>query len=302
MKVLITGCCGMLGKDLIQKLREKYQLAGFDVVASPAIELEYVQIDITDRSAVLKSVQSLKPDVVLHVAAYTDVDGCELNPARARSINFEGTRNLADASLAANAHLFFISTDYVFDGRKGSQYLESDAGNPLSVYGKTKWEAEEYIRRSLKNYTIVRTSWLYGANGKNFVDTILKLTETKSSLNIVSDQIGRPTYTVDLAGGLKQLIEFCEKNESAKICGTIHVANEGETSWFDFAKEIVRIAQRSVEIKPITTKELNRPALRPGYSVLSTNRFRQLAGEGLRDWKIALVDYMKYKHGMGQSR
>ncbi len=293
MNVLITGCEGMLGKDMISALRGSYTLAGLDMQKRSSCEFEYFQCDITCQEAVLKSFRLARPDIVLHAAAYTDVDGCEQNPERAYAVNFEGAKNVAAACLAVNAYMIFISTDYVFDGKKGSAYLESVTGNPLSVYGKSKWEAEQYIRQTLARYTIVRTSWLYGTHGKNFVDTILKASKTKSSLQVVADQTGRPTYTVDLAEGLRKLIELFGEKDEKQISGTIHITNEGEASWFDFAKEIVTMAGRQIGVQPITSKELNRPAKRPEYSVLSTERFRELAGTGLRDWKCALADYLR---------
>lgn len=242
-------------------------------------------MDITKKKAVDTFFAKNKPKLVIHTAAYTDVDGAEKNKTLALKINRDGTRNVASAAKKLDIPLVYISTDYVFGGGKRKPYAENDKPHPLSVYGISKYAGEKEVRRIYKKHYIVRSAWLYGANGKNFVMTILRLADELPELKIVNDQKGSPTYTFDLAEGIKKLIK-------TQKFGTYHLANSGSCTWLEFAKEILKIKKIKKKIIPITSKELNRPAKRPAYSVLLSSQARSL-GIKLRDWREALKDYLK---------
>jgi len=218
-------------------------------------------------------------------AAYTDVDGCESNPERAFAVNRDGAVNVAQAAKQANARLLFLSSDYVFDGKKTSPYETDDPRNPKSVYGQTKAEAEVRLLELLPECCIARTSWLFGAGGKCFPDTILKLAATRPALDVVYDQRGCPTYTVDLA---RAVADLCRDNAK----GIVHVTNAGECSWFEFAREIVNAAGLPTEVKPVSTQQMARPAPRPAYSVLSPVSAQRWAVE-MPGWQDALHRYLK---------
>ncbi len=290
LKILITGISGMLGVDLYQTLREKYEVVGFDLQEFPSISFLPPPVqrgDITRIGEVKRAFHELTPDLVVHTAAYTDVDGCEKNPDKAYKVNALGTQNVCLASQELNVPLIYISTDFVFDGKKDSPYLESDQPHPISIYGMSKLVGEEYVRTLLHRYFIVRTSWLYGHYGKNFVETILKLAEEKEELTVVDDQVGSPTYTKDLSRKIKELL-------STKSYGVYHITNSGSCSWYEFAREILELSGiKGVEVRPITSEELDRPAPRPRFSVLEDSRPREVLGNSMRDWKEALRDYIR---------
>jgi dTDP-4-dehydrorhamnose reductase len=275
---LVLGSQGMLGKDLISLLErrsERFKALG------------RMELDIRDEEAVTKTLAEIRPAIVINAAAATNVDGCEREIDWAYGVNAKGAHNVAKAAALTKAHLIHISTDYVFDGRKGTPYLEEDEINPLGVYGKSKAEGERLIREALPdNHCIVRTQWLYGLNGKNFVETILNLTKTQNELNIVNDQFGSPTFTPDLAGAL---ITIAEKG----VKGTIHATNSGVASWFQFALKILDLSGLTdIRVNPISTKALDRPAPRPLNSVLDNGKYIGLAGSPLRDWQEALAEYL----------
>lgn len=274
MKILITGAEGQLGRDLIKVLSGEHQLFPFDL-----------DLDITDYSKVISTIPSIKPDLVIHAAAMTDVDGCELNPDQAFKVNALGTQNVALACSESNAKIVYLSTDFVFDGRKREPYTEFDTPNPLSIYGKSKLAGENYVTSLLPNHYITRTAWLYGKEGKNFVKSILRLAEEKGELRVVNDQVGSPTYSYDLAAMIAKIIE-------TDFFGIYHVTNAGSVSWYEFAQKILEIAGKGgVKIIPITSDELNRPAPRPTYSVLR-NYVLELRGIGkMRHFEEALKDY-----------
>jgi len=268
-KILITGAKGMLGQDLCPILQDE----GFDVT-----ETDVDTLDITDAGMVKEVLLANKPSIVIHCAAYTNVDKAEEDLETATKINVNGTENLARVCGENDITLVYISTDYVFDGTKGEKYLPTDAPNPINNYGLTKYRGEEAVRKYCKKYYITRTSWLYGIHGKNFVETMISLAD-KPELKVVDDQIGCPTWTVELANGIVELIE-----DDAKY-GTYHICGSGVTSWYGFAKEIFEQSGLSVNLKPCKTDEFPRPASRPGYSAMDNS--------GLcRDWKIALKNYM----------
>ncbi len=296
MKVLITGSNGMLGKALVETFKED-KLYGIGKGSVPKNRapgfFEYECCDITDRDQVTRLVSRIRPDVVVHAAAFTQVDDCERERDKAMVVNFTGTTHVADAARENGSFLIFISTDYVFDGEKKTPYREEDAARPLSVYGESKLEAENYLRRP--GNLIVRTSWVYGPGGKNFVETILRLSDERKTLEVVDDQIGRPTYTYDLADAIFDLCDRAMDRKGRKkndLPPVLHVANRGAASWFDFAKEIILIAGKDVVVKPIRSLQLTRPAERPKNSVLDTSRFDSLLKKPLRDWKEALRDYL----------
>lgn len=275
MKVMIIGSEGMLGHDLVDILSAEHE------VSTTTIDT----LDITDIHKTIETVKNINPDVVIHAAAFTDVDGSETKADLAYQVNVIGTRNVAVACQKADSALVYICTDYVFDGTKGSSYQEYDQTNPLSVYGKTKLLGEVYIRDLLNKFYIVRTSWLYGYHGPNFVTTMLKLAETHDSLSVVGDQIGSPTYTVDLAKAIAELIE-------KPAYGIYHITNSEHCSWFEYAQLIFKIAGKEMDLTPVTTEEFGSPAPRPKYSVLENYNWKMEGFSKIRSYKEALQEYM----------
>jgi len=278
-RILVLGAKGMLGRDLVPLLQSSLKV---DVV-----DWDIEEINIEDETSTVPAIENLKPGVIINAAAYTDVDGCESHREKAFAVNAEGMRHVTLGAQRCGARVVYLSTDYVFDGGKGAPYVEEDLARPLNVYGQSKWKGEEYVRQLSKDFLIVRTQWLYGRHGKNFVDTILRLAREKKVLTIVDDQVGSPTYTVDLAKALAELVR-----QEAR--GVFNVVNKGSCSWFEFAKEIVRQSGLAgVEVLPISSKELNRPAVRPAYSVLSTEKLARETGITLRPWQEAVVAYLE---------
>ncbi len=238
-KYLVTGVNGQLGYDIVKELNERGE---YDVLA-----VDKEEMDITDREQVMRIVKAYQPDVIFHCAAWTAVDKAEELKDACQNVNVEGTKNLADASIEVGAKIVYMSTDYVFDGEKEGLYNEEDTPNPKSVYGQTKLDGEEEVRRN-PNHFITRISWVFGENGNNFIKTMLKLADKYPELTVVDDQIGSPTYTVDLA---KLLVEMAETEKY----GTYHVNNEGYCSWAEFARYIMESNDKNTVIKPVTTEE-----------------------------------------------
>ncbi|HXQ43944.1 MAG TPA: dTDP-4-dehydrorhamnose reductase [Acidimicrobiales bacterium] len=303
MKVLVTGAAGQLGRDLVDALSGRVPAGGLpgavstgrlgerppvEVVAADVAGLDAVptghraQLDITDRSAVGAVMETFRPDVVIHGAAWTAVDACEADPDRAFAVNALGTRNVAEGARRQGAHLVYISTDYVFDGTSARPYLEWDTPHPLSVYGRSKWGGEQEVGPGA---TIVRISWVSGAHGTNMVRTVLRLAADPGTLRFVDDQRGSPTFTADLAGALTVLA-------TERLPGIFHVTNQGVTSWYEFAREVLAAAgDDPSRVEPITTADLDPPraAPRPANSVLD-NAVLRLAGLPLLpDWRDALA-------------
>ncbi len=273
--ILVVGAKGMLGQDLMALLGAEARGVDID------------DIDITSLESVQKVLVTLKPRVVINAAAYTDVDGCEGNQELAMEVNGEGVAHLAMISKEIGAKLVQVSTDYVFDGGKGSPYLEDDLPSPLSVYGESKLAGEMNAAFN-PDHLIVRTQWLYGLHGKNFVETMLRLAGEKKELAVVDDQIGSPTWTVDLALAIKALI--------GKGCrGTYHAANGGFCSWNEFARTIFAEAGMAVTVNPMATKDLGRPAPRPLYSTLDCGKLNRDAGFQPQPWQEALKHYLKLR-------
>ena len=276
MRILITGSNGMLGHDLIEVLKNKNEL----------ILTTSKTLDITDKDNTIDFILKNKPDVVINSAAYTDVDGCETNQDLAYAVNGEGVKNLALGCKEVGCPLVHVSTDYVFDGTARDPIEEDGEIGPISIYGKSKLKGEEAILEILDKYFIVRTAWLYGINGKNFPKTMLELSKNHSEITVVYDEVGTPTYTPDLAYGISQLIE-------TNLYGIYHLTNSGSCSWCEFAKYIFEIADKDVNVIPVTASEFSRPAPRPHYSVLKNKKWVENGFEPLRDYKDAICEYIE---------
>ena len=271
MKILLTGASGMLGQDLSPVLED---------VGAFVIETSSDNMDITDVAQVKNVLNCTHPDMVIHCAAYTNVDKAEEEPEKAELINVKGTENIAKVSAELDIPVVYISTDYVFYGSKNTPYTPDDIPNPLNIYGKTKLAGEEMIKKYCKKYYIVRTSWLYGHYGKNFVETMISMAD-KPELKVVDDQIGCPTWTVELANGILKLL--------SKPYGTYHVCGGGQTSWYGFAKEIFKNMNLDVNLIPCSSAEFPRRAKRPAYSVMDNQKL-------CRNWEAALRDYIELRN------
>lgn len=287
MRILITGARGMLGSDLSRIIgsNERHQVVETDVIELP----ESFRLDITQEEKIKDFIAGAEPEVVINTAGYTDVDGCETNIELAFSVNAEGVKNLALACQKSRAFLVHLSTDYVFDGNKGTPYCEDDSPNPLGIYGRSKLQGEIYLRQILDRYLLIRTQWLYGKKGKNFVETILNLARTRDELKVVDDQWGSPTFTRDLSRAIKELIE-----KGAN--GIYHIVNEGYCNWFEFAQKILELNGNQVTLTPLSSTELSassgRPAPRPAFSVLSIEKLRKDMGIALPSWQESLKEYL----------
>lgn len=276
MKILVLGHKGMLGTDLMARLGG-HILTGKDVD----------DFDITSAADCRDVIDECGPDIVINAAAFTDVDGCETREETAFAVNAEGVKNVALACRDGNIRIIHFSTDYVFDGTGGRPYREDDPCNPINAYGRSKLQGELYLKELSCNYTLVRTSWLYGRHGKNFIKAILQRAKNSQKLEVVTDQVGSPTYTPDLAGAVQVLAE-------GGHTGTFHVTNRGTCSWYEFARRALDLSGfENVEIKPITSDLLERKAMRPKNSMLSGEKFAGATGRMLRFWQIALRDYLE---------
>ena len=276
MRILVTGASGMLGHALIPVLEKDHQVFG----------LTRTDCDLCDEKTVRKIFLRQKPDTVVHLAAFTNVDGCELDPEKAKAWNEFATLNVAKAAMDIDAALLYTSTDYVFDGQANRPYSEDARTNPLSVYGKTKLMGEKYVQGMLERSFIVRTSWLYGTGGRNFVSTIMGLAREKSELRVVNDQRGSPTYTRHLAESLAELVMTREY-------GIYHVTASGDCTWFEFARKILDLfGLQEIQVVPISTPECNRPAPRPAYSVLANQRLISMEVGLLPHWEQGLESYL----------
>jgi len=274
MRVTIFGATGLLGKALVREWRE-------DEVTA----LGSHHVDIRSEEQVLRMVTQHRPEWIILAAAYTDVDGCETHRDLAFDVNCQGAANVAQAAARHGSRLIFLSTDYVFDGNQRMPYEIDDAISPQSVYGKSKAAAEQEIRKILPQACILRTSWVFGVDGKCFPDTILKLAGSRDHLEVVNDQRGCPTYTVDLA---RAIIQLCRKEAS----GIVHATNEGDCTWFDFASAIVKAAGLKTRVLPTSSERLVRPAPRPKYSVLSRASLAPY-GISMPSWQNALARYLE---------
>ena len=270
----------MLGADLQEALSQKHQLVLTDITG------DVIPLDITDEKQVTATIAKHRPDLVIHAAAYTDVDGCELDPEKAFLVNAEGTHNVALACELSDAALVYISTDFVFDGEKGEPYTEQDVPNPINHYGATKLAGENYVKEFCPRHFIIRTAWLYGIHGESFPRTIINAAKAGKPLSVITDQVGSPTFTADLASAIYEVIK-------GPNYGTYHITNRGLCSWYEFAKKTLSFAgMNDVEIKPITSEEWPSPTKRPKYSVLSHHALEILGQDNMRTWEEALHDFV----------
>jgi dTDP-4-dehydrorhamnose reductase len=275
MRIVVTGGEGGLGSELPHVFSD-------DEVTL----LSRSECDVTDSSRTEAALARANPDVIVHAAAYTAVDRAESEPEAARRVNVEGTKNVARAAKRIGTVLVYPSTDYVFDGRKNAPYLETDTAKPLSVYGRTKLEGEQAAQAEHDDTYVVRTSWLYSRAGKSFVTTILKLLQESMELKVVADEVSSPTSAHGFVSGISRLLEVRPPP------GVYHLACGGETNWYDYAKEIVRLAGSSVQIKPTTSTDWGAPAVRPRYSKLNCDKLEKL-DIALPDWKDDLAGFFK---------
>ena len=275
MRIFLTGANGQLGRELQKRLQ------GTEFLATDMQEL-----DITNEAAVSAMIGQYRPDAVIHGAAWTQVDAAEEKVDLAYKVNVIGTQNIAMACRECGAKMVYISTDYVFDGKLGRAYVETDATHPLSVYGKSKYAGEVLARQAHDRLFVLRTAWLYG-DGPNFVRTMLKLGQEREELQVVDDQYGCPTSTVDLAEAVLRLLD-------TNRYGTYHAVNSGVTTWCGFARKIFELAGNTkVKVTPVTTEQFVRPAPRPAYSPLDTRLLRLALGWSPRPWEEALAEYLR---------
>ena len=277
MRVFVTGVNGQLGHDVVKRLTE----AGIEAKGSDIQDL-----DLTDRGAVLKTIHAYQPDAVIHCAAYTAVDLAEDEQEKCTLINVEGTRNVALACQQINAKLIYISTDYVFDGQGETPFEEDHPKAPINMYGLSKSQGEDVCRELVEKLFIVRISWVFGINGKNFVKTMLRLGEQRDKLTVVCDQIGSPTYTWDLAGLLRQMVQ------SDKY-GVYHATNEGYCSWQEFAAMIMQMAKLNCQVLPILSKDYPSKAARPYNSRMAKGNLDKAGFPRLPSWQDALKRYLE---------
>lgn len=270
----------MLGSDVCSVLAEDHEVHGYDLG----------DFDIADEGETMLAVERLSPALIVHTAAFTDVDACETEREKAYRTNVLGTGNLAEASRKVGSLLVYVSTDYVFDGSKREPYGESDEPNPVNYYGLTKLQGEERVRQRAPKHLILRTSWLFGPKGRNFVDNILKKASEGRKLRVVDDQTGCPTYTVDLARGVSALVK-------ADLEGVVHLTNSGAATWFDLAGYALGLAGLDVEIEPVCSEAYPTEARRPAYSVLKSDVLEAADLEPLPDWQEGVRDHLR-RRGM----
>ena len=276
MKIFVTGVKGQLGHDVVMELEKR---------GHTAIGVDIEEMDITDKASVKKVIEEAKPDGVIHCAAYTAVDGAEDNEALCRKVNAEGTKHIARVCRDLDCKMMYISTDYVFNGQGERPWEPEDEREPLNVYGQTKYEGELAVE-SLEKFFIVRIAWVFGKNGKNFIKTMLNLGKSRDHLTVVSDQIGSPTYTYDLARLLADMIETDKY-------GIYHATNEGLCSWYEFACEIFKQAGMNVTVTPVSRDQYQSKAKRPMNSRMSKDKLEEMGFERLPSWQDALERYLK---------
>jgi len=284
-RILITGAKGQLGKALTLLLKDKKPYELLLTGHTPSEDGSVAKLDIADETAVNNTIKRVKPDIIINCATMTAVDLCESEQENAYRVNSQGAKYLAQAAAQIDAKLIQVSTDYVFDGKKKEPYIESDATNPLNVYGTTKLQGELFVLEHCKKSMIVRTAWLYG-EGKNFVKTMLRLADSGNKIRVVADQFGTPTSTIELAKTIIYLME-------TEAYGIYHATCEGSCSWYEFAEMIFQVAGKDVKVEAITTAEYKTPAQRPLYSVLDNKALRERHGYYMKDWKVAFTDYMQ---------
>ena len=277
MKVLVTGVNGQLGYDVVKELKKR---------GHQAIGVDRERMDLTSTEQIKECIENVNPEAIIHCAAYTAVDAAEENEELCRRVNAIATKEIAEYARLLDIPMIYISTDYVFDGTKDGEYTEEDIPNPINVYGKTKYEGEVYIKEILEKYYIVRISWVFGENGNNFIDTMLRLSKDRDKLNVINDQVGSPTYTKDLAPLLADMIETDKY-------GIYHATNDGYCTWYEFAKEIFNISNVDIDLKSIPTVKYPTKAKRPINSKLSKNNIEVNSFKPLRNWKDAVREYIR---------
>ncbi|BDH79821.1 MAG TPA: dTDP-4-dehydrorhamnose reductase [Methanothermobacter sp.] len=273
MRIFITGATGMLGNDLVKVLSDDHKIIT-------------KRVEITSLEDIVDFICNSKPDAIIHTAAFTDVDAAESAKDKAYKVNVIGTRNVTLAASKVKAPIIYISTDYIFDGEKSEGYYEFDKPNPINFYGLTKYLGEVCVRNLTNKFYIVRTSWLFGEHGRNFVKTILELAEENEKIQVVDDQIGSPTYTLDLAEAIRELIK-------KPAYGIYHITNSGHCSWYEFAKEVFKEAEINIKLEAVSSNEFKRPARRPKCSILKNYNWKMEGFPTLRDYRVALKEYLR---------
>jgi len=283
MKILVTGAAGQLGRELVLML---------EAVGEEVVGIDRQELDLSRPETVAEGIAAHGADWVIHCAAYTQVDKAEEERELAFRINRDAAGAVAQGVRDCGGRLLHVSTDFVFDGEQSSPYKEEDAANPLSVYGWSKWEGEQAVREALPEAIILRTAWVYGVHGHNFVKTMLRLASEREELRVVDDQIGTPSWTADIAAAIRALIE-------AGVTGTYHFTNEGVASWYDFAERILSLGRelgfpvKARRVRPIPTSDFPTPAKRPPYSVLSKQKIREVLGYEIPYWQHSLERMLK---------
>ena len=277
MKVLLTGARGQLGYDVLKELDKRNH---------KPIGVDKEEMDLIYTDKIKECIKKFNPEAIIHCGAYTNVDKAEDEEDLCRLINATSTKEIAKCAKELDVLMIYISTDYVFDGTKDGEYTEDDLPNPINVYGKTKYEGELYVQELLEKYYIVRISWVFGENGNNFVDTMLRLSKDRKPLNVINDQVGSPTYTKDLA---PLLVDMIETNKY----GIYHATNEGYCTWYDFSKDIFKIADVDIQVNPVNTSEYTTKARRPLNSKMSKEKLKNMGFTTLRNYKSALYEYIR---------
>jgi len=275
MKILITGSKGQLGIELIDIAPQEHKIFGYDL-----------DMDITDRFAIESKFSKVKPDLVIHCAAFTDVDKCEDRRKKVFLVNSTGTENLAKVARKYDCEFVYISTDYVFNGKKDMPYVEEDIPDPVSIYGKSKLAGEEAVTNILEKFYILRTTGIYSRYGKNFVETIIRASENCREIEVVDDQVCTPTYSLDVAECIYKLIE-------TGMYGIYHATNDGQCSWYQFTKEIFKILGKRVTVIPVKSGRSGRSVSRPSYSVLANLKLEKNKIYFMRHWKEALKGFLE---------
>lgn len=281
MVVLVTGSSGQLGQSL-QHIAPNYKAIQFVFCTSS-------DLNITDIEQCHAIFEQYQPDYCINAAAYTAVDKAESEPEKAYAINVIGAKNIAEVCKAYNTVLFHISTDFVFDGRKKSPYNEEDLPNPTGVYGQTKLDGEIEVQQAWEKHFIIRTSWVYSQFGNNFMKTMLRLASERDTISVVNDQIGTPTHAVDLANALVQLMAVDNQQPTTPNFGIYNFSNEGQCSWYDFAKKIFEVNNIQIDLKAIPTSSFPTPAQRPAFSVLDKSKIKNTFGLSIKNWEACLV-------------
>ena len=276
MKVLVTGVNGQLGYDVLKELDKR---------GHQPIGVDREEMDSTSNNQIKECIENVNPQSIIHCGAYTAVDKAEDEKDLCKRVNATSTKEIAKHAKLLDIPMIYISTDYVFDGSKDGEYTENDLPNPINVYGKTKYEGELYVQKILEKYYIVRISWVFGENGNNFIDTMLRLSKERYSLSVINDQVGSPTYTKDLA---RLLVDMIETDKY----GVYHATNEGYCTWYEFAKEIFRISNIDIQVNKINTSKYHTQAKRPLNSKMSKEKLKNMKFMPIRSWKDALNEYM----------